>query len=165
MNAVVATDEYEQGILDNVREYGCHVTFVFDPDQEEPDFAYSVGFPETVGQPEVIIFGLPREVMHFVVNEVRRQCESGLELQDWTEIGDLLEGHACVVRRIPSQNIKREYFNSALWYHHERTGDVLEDAVQIVWPSAVSGLFPWEEGCHEDVRLLQPPLYSTELNS
>ena len=160
-----AETQFEQSIVDHVRDYGCHINYVFDREVDQPAFAYSVGFPKTAGQPEVIVFGLPQKVMHFMINETLYQCVNGLRLEDWTEITGLLEGHRCIARAIPAERITREYFNSALWYFRTTTGEVLTEAVQLVWPSAQNGLFPWDEGCADDVRDLQPPLYRTGLNS
>jgi len=50
--------EYEQDIVDNVEEHGWQATYVFDPDGDEPTFAYSIGFPKTLNCPDFIIIGL-----------------------------------------------------------------------------------------------------------
>ena len=63
---------------------------VFDPDGKQPDFAYSIGFKETVSQPEAIIFGLPRDVMKAMINETLHQCRKGLALSDGAVIEGLL---------------------------------------------------------------------------
>lgn len=158
--------KYENSIVDHVRDSGCHITYVFDPDGDEPAFGYSAGFPETVGQPDIIVFGLNLEVVGHMINETLRQCRSGLQLVDWTELHGLLTGHRCVARRIPSAGIDREYFNSAIWYEEQRTrGGLMASAFQIIWPGAVDGLFPWDDGCNEEVRALQPPLYAARLDS
>ena len=149
---------FEQQILDNVREHGCHINCVFDSEGDEPCFAYSVGFPETVGQPEVLVFGLPTDIMEFVINETLRQCRAGLKLKDGLEISGLLEGHVCVALQIPASNITADYFNSAMWFRRYVTEEDMDAAFQIVWPGAEDGLFPWDEGCSEAVRALQPPL-------
>ena len=156
---------YEQRILQNVREHGCHITYVFDPDSDAPSFAYSAGFPETVAQPEVIIFGLTREIMHFMINELHHQCSNGLMLADGTELRGLLEGHRCIARAVPARAIEIEYFNSAMWLKRITSGEDMTSAIQVVWPGAVDGLFPWDDGCASDVRDLQPALYVTGLNS
>jgi hypothetical protein len=149
---------FEQNIIANVRKHGCHINYVFDPDGDEPGFAYSVGFPETIGQPEVITFGLPMNVMQFMINETLRQCRAGLRLADGLEISGLLEGHVCVLLEIPHGNITRDYFNSAMWFRRHVAGEEMDAAFQIVWPGAQDGLFPWDEGCAEEVIALQPPL-------
>ncbi|EIZ79776.1 hypothetical protein WSK_1666 [Novosphingobium sp. Rr 2-17] len=158
--------DYERQILDNIERHGCHVTCVFDPDDNDVDFSYSAGFTYSLNQGEVIVFGLSRELMHSMVNEVMRQCrDESLVLSDGLSISGLIEGFDVIARIIPPQNIKREFFNSAMWHHLGRFGDGLSVAYQLVWPGAQQGLFPWEEGCHEDVIALQPPLYRTSLNS
>ncbi|QJU57833.1 DUF4262 domain-containing protein [Sphingomonas sp. AP4-R1] len=153
-------DEYERQIVTNVREHGCHIMYVFDPDADSPAFAYSTGFLESVGQPEVIVFGLPSEMMQFMINETLRQCRNGLELVDNAEIEGLLEGHRCVVCAIPPENITREYFNSAMWFQRFVAREDLTEACQIVWPGAADGLFPWEEGCSDAVRASQVCLFA-----
>lgn len=156
---------FEEKILSNVACHGCQVNFIFDPDGDDPSFSYSIGFPETVGQPEVIIFGLDRQVMHFMVNETLRICRMGFVLEDGVRIGGLLEGFECVAREVAPHNLVPDYFNSAMWFHRYQTGRDLERAVQIVWPGAVDGLFPWDAGSAQTVIDAQPALYERELNS
>lgn len=164
MSAVTASNDFERKIIDNVAAHGCHINFVFDPKGDEPSFAYSVGFEETVGQPEVIIFGLPNEIMQPMINDALRLCREGLVLQDMVQVDGLLEGFPCFVRDVIPEKILPEYFNSAIWYHRARTGVPLSHAVQIVWPD-LDGLFPWEEGCDAGVRDWQPALWTRNLNS
>ena len=156
--------EYEKRIVENVKEFGCHVTSVFDPDEVEPDFSYSTGFWETVGQPEVIILGLPSNMGHFAINETLRQCQAGLQLCDGQRIDWPYEEFdmICVARPVDAKNLIPEYFNSAIWYHSMRTGSQLEKAMQLVW--AYSGLFPWDEGAPAELLEDQPLLYSGTLH-
>jgi hypothetical protein len=157
--------EYEIKILDNVQRSGCHITSVFDPDGEDPTFTYSAGFMKTVGQPEIICFGLSTEIMGFMINETLDQCSGGLELIEGVRIRGLLEGHDVIGKRIPQHRIEREYFNSAMWYHKHEFGTDLTEAIQLVWPGSGNGLFPWEADCSQDVIDLQPALYEPRLNS
>lgn len=147
---------FEQKIIANVREHGCHINYVFDPDGEMPAYAYSVGFQETVGQPEVIVFGLSMDVMKFMINQTLQQCREGLLLEDGAELNGLLEGHRCIVCEVSPANITREFFNSAIWFRNHVAGEEMDAAFQIVWPGAKDGLFPWEEGCSDIVQNLQP---------
>jgi hypothetical protein len=158
--------DYERRILANIDEYGCHITYVFDPDDGGPDFCYSAGFSHSLGQGEVIVFGLPKDLMQSMVNGIMRQCkDDGLVLRDSLRVANLLEGFDVVVRSIPAHRIEREHFNSAMWHHVGKFGGRLETAYQVVWPGSQQGLFPWEPGCHQDVIALQPTLYETSLNS
>jgi hypothetical protein len=63
-----ALDEHDQQFLDIIDEYGWHVMHI-GADDEGPAFFYSTGIFGLTGRPELIVFGLPREVGHFVVNE------------------------------------------------------------------------------------------------
>ncbi|MBX9859920.1 MAG: DUF4262 domain-containing protein [Sphingomonas sp.] len=165
MNEARATNKSELEIVENVRKHGCHINYVFDPDGVDPNFGYSIGFEATVDQPEVIIFGLPVKLTNYMINETLRQCRDGLKLEDGTIVDGLLEGHRCVARTVPASRIAVEYFNSAMWHFWETRGEPLGRAVQIVWPSATSGLFPWEPECSELVRDSQPALYIERLDS
>lgn len=165
MSAARELNQFEEGILNNIRDSGCHITGVFDPDGEAPGFAYSVGFTETVGQPEVIVFGLDFQLMAAMINETLDQCRKGLVLSDGLRIADLLDGFECIARLVPAENIVVDYLNSAMWFHKRRTGEELSKAYQIVWPGAADGLFPWDDGSAQIVIDCQPALYERELNS
>lgn len=171
--------DLEQRILDNVEEFGCHITsvspaddeddFLDDDDEEEggePErFAYSIGFPRTVGQPEVIVFGFSATLAAAVINGVLDRCRDGLVLEDWAEVDGLLQGHKCMLREVEPDCLVPYYFNSAIWFARHETGEDLSRAFQIVWPGVEDGLFPWDKGCAEATRDLQTPLYRTSLNS
>lgn len=148
----------EQKIIANVRDHGCHINLVSDPDGNTPTFAYSVGFPETLGQPEVILFGLPDDVMRFAINETMRKCREGFRLDDGAEIDGLLDGHVCVACTVAPEYLTQDYFASAMWFRQLTTGEKMDAAFQIVWPGVDDGLFPWDDGCADVVRDLQPCL-------
>jgi hypothetical protein len=156
---------YEQDIVDNVERAGCHITTVFDPDGVDPSFAYSVGFPQTVKQPDVIVFGLPHEIMSHMINAMLDQCRSVFRMADFKHVEGLLEGHHCVLRAVQSQFIVPDFFNSAMWFNLRQTGEEMTNAFQLVWPGAIDGLFPWEPGSSQEVREYQPALYGRHLNS
>ena len=153
-------DPDEQKVLNDVRDYGCQVEYVFDAEGDLPDFSYSIGFPVTLQQPEVIVFGLRREVMHFMVNEVCRQAnEEALKIEDGLRISGLIEGFDCIAREVTDPAAIREHFGWAIWYHRSQRHVEMDRAFQIVWPGSQQGLYPWEEGCVRDVIEAQPALY------
>ena len=155
----------EQRVVDDVREFGCHVSFIFDPDGVVPNFCYSIGFPQSVAQPEVIVFGLRQELMHSMVNEVHRQCADGLRLSDGLRIGGLLEGYDCILRHVVDPVAIEEHLGWAIWYHRSQRKIELTEAFQIVWPGTQQGKFPWEVGCDPDVIAIQPAIYQSRLHS
>ncbi|NWK94210.1 DUF4262 domain-containing protein [Sphingobium lactosutens] len=147
-------------IVADVRDHGCHVVSVFDPEDDAKSFAYSVGFWESIDQQEVIILGLPSQMGVFAVNEVYRQCEGGLMLTDGQRIDGLFEEFdvTCMARSVDKRYLLPEYLNSALWYHNWRTGKSLNAAYQLVW--TYEGLWPWDEGAPAELLEDQPLLYS-----
>jgi Domain of unknown function (DUF4262) len=157
--------DFEQKICANIAAHGCHINFIFDPEGDDLAFAYSVGFTKTVDQPEVIVFGLPMDIMKYMINETLTQCRAGLRLNDGVRISGLLAGFDVAVRDVPPQRIEREFFNSAMWFHQKEFGDELTSAVQLVWPGSETGLFPWDKGCSEQVIAHQPALYEAKLDS
>jgi hypothetical protein len=152
--------EYESRIVEDVKNHGCHIISVFDSEEASPPYSYSVGFWETVGQPEVIIAGLSAVMGVFAINETLRQCREGLRLIDGQRIDDLFEEFdvTCVARAVDERNLVSAYFNSAIWYHSMRTGQPLQEAVQLVW--SYEGLYPWDEGAPVELFEDQPLLYS-----
>jgi hypothetical protein len=153
-------DDFELRILENIEEHGCQINHVFDPKGDLPGKSYSIGFPKTCGQPEVISFGLRVEVMKFMINDLARQCrDDGLKLKDGLIVSDLLEGFDCVLREIRTENIIVDHFASAMWYSNYEFDKDMTEAFQIVWPSSVTGLFPWDEGVAQEVIDAQPALY------
>lgn len=155
----------EKQLLKAVERIGFRVTAVGASRKGDPAFAYSTGFPDTLGQPEVIVFGLPVEGMAAMIGELFDQCRAGLRLADGMEVTGLLGGHACVMRAVKPENITGEYFHFAMWYRQRQSGLAMTEAFQIVWPGAKSGLFPWDPGCSDEVRLLQPALYDSGANA
>lgn len=170
----------EQQILENIEEFGCHITIVAPPeegdedfiaemdqddDDEDETFAYSVGFPRTVGQPDVIVFGFSTELSAAVINGVLGMCREGFVMEDWKEVDGLLKGHRCILREVEPEYLDPYYFNSAIWFSEHEMDTKFTRAIQIVWPGVDDGLYPWDKGCSDAVRDLQTPLYRTSLNS
>jgi hypothetical protein len=154
---------YEQRVIDNVEKHGCHINFIFDPDGNNPPFAYSIGFTKTVGMPEVILFGLPQETCHPVINQVLRLCKEGLVLSEGASVAEAFgDDYGCVARMVHESWLIQSYFASALWYHRTQMGQPLKDVAMLVWPDE-DRRFPWDDGCADWVRADQPELYKPRL--
>jgi hypothetical protein len=158
--------EETDGITVFIRDYGRVVTHTYATD-DEPGFSHSIGFPVSLQQPEVIIFGLSEELMHFMINDIWRQAsEGGLKLEDGAQIGGLLKGFDCVAREMTDRAFIDDHLAEAGRYH-ERKGNTsaLHRAFQIVWPDSKRGLYPWDAGCPKATIQRQPALYSKSSNS
>jgi hypothetical protein len=104
-------------------------------------------------------------MMAHMIGTLSDECRAGLRMEDGKPIEGLLEGHVCIPRAVKPEHIVIDYFNSAMWYQRRQTGTDMTEAFQIVWPGAKTGLFPWDAGCADEVRALQPALYESGSNS
>ena len=102
-----------------------------------PDFAYTVGLPHHADHPELVMSGLPSEVMAAVLERV-----SSLVLQGFPLVsGQVLEGAlarvAVVVDELSSEGLAAT-IGWSRWFHQREV-----PAYQLVWPSA-TGDFVWD---------------------
>jgi Domain of unknown function (DUF4262) len=159
---VAELNESERHYLESIEKFGFQSVHVFG-DQDEPGFTYSVGFTSTLGASEFIIFGLNRDTMHSMLWDIFEQIKAGKKIVDGARWSDLIDNYDCVSRTVHHTNIQTEYLNSAIWYWESQLdNDSLLPVMQIVWPGSPGfgeGLFPWEDGCHDEIRRLQRPLY------
>lgn len=151
----------EEQLLKAIEQIGFRVTGVDDSKCSNPSFAYSTGFPELFGQPDVIVFGLPMQGMAVMIGKLSDLCCDGLRMTDGLQVAGLLQNHICTLRAVKPDNIVDDYFHFAMWYRQRQTGTDMTEAFQIVWPGAKNGLFPWDAGCTDEVRALQPALYES----
>lgn len=163
MNGERPLNDYEERLLANVAERGFQVTSVMQGD-DFPTFSYSIGFPATVGQGEVIAVGLHSQTAYNVMEHVLDACRAGMTLRDGLILDDVLGDYPVVVKRLPVSAIVRDRFNSAMWFHKRHFGTPLTDAFQLVWPCATTRLYPWDADCPLDVIADQPLLYQTSVH-
>lgn len=149
-----------KAILENIEQFGLSVMHVAAEDPRAPSYSFSVGFEHSLGQPEVLVYGLDRNLAQSMINEVFRQCkEEGLELVDGQPIGNLIEGYDCMARPIDDPRGRTAHFGYAIWFQQRINGASLKRAVQIVWPDPKTRAFPWQDGCGADIRGWQVQLY------
>lgn len=152
---------FEQDMVDKIDQYGCFVMGVFDPDHDIPDFAYSIGFPKSLGQGDVLISGLDLTMMRRLVNDTHALCREGFRLADFARTSELFSSLDCVVREIAEEHIRGDFMTSALWYAESVCDQPFTSAFQLVWPDK-AGLFPWEEGFAENLIGAQLELWRKE---
>jgi hypothetical protein len=126
-----------------------------------PTWTYTLGFAETLNQPEVIVFDIPQDAANGLLWEAFDQLKDGrLELQDgkvWPEG----EERPCVWRKVDQTQIESEagWFTLATIRSIARTGMPYSfEAYQLVL-SDNEGRLPWDDGYDERLRPLQPALY------
>jgi hypothetical protein len=150
-------DKSERRVVDDIARHGWHCISVHEG-ENGPGFSYSIGFIVTLNHPEVIVFGLNMDLRQKMLWEAFRMVKE--EQHSFREPGlheGLLEGFPVASRPVhPTQH--RLYFGFALWHRRHLGKPGTLEAVQLLWPGKVQGLFPFEDGCHPDVVDLQPLL-------
>ena len=147
----------EQRVVDDIAAYGWHCTLVPE-DEEGPGFSYSIGLGDTLGAPELIVFGLKHKLMHTMIWQAFHQIKEGRKIEADARYLELIGDFPCITKPVhPSWH--REYFGYALWYYRYRNKLAEFRAFQIFWPGKLDGLFPWEDGVDEYVAWCQPRLY------
>lgn len=139
----------EQKIHDDVRAYGWHIIWVFNA---EPEFAYTIGLHHTFGHPEIIVFGLPREVAHGVLNAVGKDVRAGGVFASGARSEGIVDGYEVVFKPVP-QAAYEAHLGWALWYYGAPDFPVL----QLVYPDR-DRRFPWEADVADGFRASQPVL-------
>lgn len=142
----------DKRVADDIREYGCHVISVFDPEEATPYFSYSIGVQETSDVPEVIVVGLKPELGGFMVNEYNRQVRAGTRFKRGVLYPGFLEGFDVYIEPARKKVVAQYTFGCDRYY-----GDKEYSVVQIVWPST-AGVWPWQKGASEWLKVNQPML-------
>lgn len=152
MVRTTADDEFDEQLLADIEQYGWHLVAIDDGD-EAPAYVFSVGIYQTLGHPEICIFGLnDLNVMGQIVNEIGQMVRAGQTFQDWEASGDVLAGHDCLFRTV-SPRWYQEFFGYDRWYYEGDNFPML----QCVWPDR-EGKFPWEPGFETGFLEAQPIL-------
>lgn len=144
--------DYERKILDHIEQFGCSVTSVFDPDDHNPPFSYSIGIARQTNAPELIIVGLESKLAHRLINQYNHRVTAGERFMPEVLYLGFLDGFA--VQFGPVARVHREdYLRSACWLHDGPDFD----ALQLIWPST-SGVWPWDPSASDWLRENQPLL-------
>ncbi|MBW8813302.1 MAG: DUF4262 domain-containing protein [Caulobacterales bacterium] len=126
-----------------------------------PAWGYTIGFDETLNQPEVIVFDVPSRSAAVLFEKVFKELRAGLLILEDGMIWPPGEPHACVWRKVHPSHIDCEegWFTLALHRRARVTGKRFGlEAFQFVL-SDNDGRLPWEVGYDEALRALQPALY------
>jgi hypothetical protein len=145
------SDQYEEKLTHDVREFGWHVIGIAD-DDEGPGFVYSIGLMENFGHPEIVMFGLPTETQHAIINTIGDLIGGGNTFADLDESDEVLDGLNVFFRRVEKKHYA-EYFGYALWFYQ---GDNFE-VLQCFWPDAEQR-YPWHPDAEQGFVGRQPLL-------
>jgi len=145
-----AEDESEKKAIADILAYGMHWLNVFDNEQANRGFCYSVGLWHNYGHPEVIVFGLKDTLCGPVMNGINRDIAKGKSFQAGLSSMDMLQGFRCYFETFPKEQY-RDHLGWARWFYD---GDEFP-AVQMLWPTT-SGFYPWDANAGEEFKARQP---------
>jgi hypothetical protein len=138
-------------LLDDVAEYGVHIVHV-PRDDGRPGYSFSVGLWHSFGQPEVVVFGLPNEVAHELLNLVADEADDGRRFLGDSRCDGLLHGYPVHFVDVP-RRCYHDYLGLASWAYESDEFP----AVQLVWPDK-QGRWPWDATTRQGFRDEQPVL-------
>ena len=145
-------DDLERGCVETVRTHGWQVNLVGEGDgDDEPAFAYTVGLGHRAAHPELVMSGLPTDLMHRVLNALVDRIAAG---HRFDVPGQLVEAAlarvALTVEPLTDDGLRQTVTWSG-WFHRRRP-----QAVQLVWPDT-DGVFAWQDGAPPVLDRRQPP--------
>lgn len=130
-------------ITEHIQKFGWHCLHVSptDADGDVLRFSYSIGFTESYGQPEILIFGLAREKTHPLLSECATLLSAGATfVTDSPDDRVLANDYKVVFRPVPASAFG-EYLGTATRYYGTRRFSAL-----VMYLPDRAGLFPWQEG-------------------
>lgn len=128
-------------VKENIDKYGWQYQFVFDPDGEKPDFAYSIGFEESYNHPEIMIFGLKRETMHIILGDIAEEIKNGKFFETNKKIGDVISGDYEVIFKPLIESLHSKYAGAATYYYKKPIRIYV-----MFWPDK-NNILPTESNC------------------
>ena len=134
--------EPNKKISANIQEYGWHCLHIFPTQEsiEHESFSYSIGFAETFGAPEVLIFGLSNEKSHALLNECAKLLRSGHVFQAGAPDDSVLAGGFKVVFKSVQIKYFDEYLGLAVRYYSSKPFQAM-----VMFMPDKNNVFPWEQ--------------------
>ena len=144
----------EQKFLSDIEEHGWNVTEVFAAEGDEgPEWCFSCGLFFTHQRPEIIIFGLARDTMTKIINEIGLQIRDGARFEPGKEYSNIFQNCRCSFRPVREDHYQ-DYLGWAIWFYEQDRFPVL----QCFWPDQ-QDFYPWDTRCNTEVRYRQPLLF------
>jgi hypothetical protein len=128
-------------ISDNIRVHGWHCLYVFPIEKGQENFTYSIGFAETYGAPEVLIFSVEREKAHTLLSVCAQLLKEGHTIRPDIEDPEILKGGYKVVFKTIRSECFGEYIGTAERYYKGKPFG----AVVMFLPDR-EHRFPWQAG-------------------
>lgn len=133
-------------ITKDIAEFGWHSLFVFDPKNESANFHYTVGFEESFGHPELIIFGLAQEAGHGILTDLADDIKSGKVFDPDKKMNGVVGGDFTVIFKSVVRPSEIEYLAGAQNYYKKPFR-----ALVMFWPDK-NNVLPLEKHCEVDIQ-------------
>ncbi|MBB3698700.1 DUF4262 domain-containing protein [Flammeovirga yaeyamensis] len=144
--------ETENLIKTNIEEHGFHIGMI-EGDKYLPSYAFSIGLYKSFQHPEIIVFGLPNEVMQNLLTNVCQAIKDGRKYE-----ANVINTE--VINNFPVQfiDVDQAYYSDYLeyisWFYNQKNDF---KAYQMVWTDK-GGFFPWESSFNNQWKFNQPLL-------
>ncbi|MDO8331358.1 MAG: DUF4262 domain-containing protein [Fluviicoccus sp.] len=148
-------DPHDEKLLADVEQYGLHILGIFAEDNE-PEYAFSVGLYYRYRHPEILLIGLNSNTAKDLINDVAALIQEGATFQPGNIYDEIIRGYPVTFIAVDFAHY-REYLGYANWFY--RSLPAPYPALQMVWPDK-EGRFPWQSGYDESFRHVQPLLGS-----
>jgi hypothetical protein len=93
--------------LDNdIKNFGFSVigTTTETSDGSNTTLCYSIGFTETLDQPEIVTFGLDPKIAHVFINQIYNAQKNGEVFEPGVEYDQFAQGYPSKFKPVPSRN-------------------------------------------------------------
>ncbi len=147
----IEIDELLETTKLNIEKYGLQVIMV-DSSSYLPSFAYSIGLWEKYKHPEIICFGLPRDLSHAILNDVADLVKEGDNLTPNKTYLNIFKDSKAEFLKVDQENIN-DYFKVTIKHYNSD----LFPALQLIWTDR-NDKFPWEKDFEEEFLYDQPLL-------
>jgi len=149
----VDRDELLERTKLSIEKFGLQViTVMVSSTSYSQPFAYSIGLWETYKHPEIICFGLPKDLAHAIINDVAEFIKQGEKFETNKDYSEIFKASRAAFLSVDKRNID-DYFRVALEYYKNKEFE----ALQLIWTDR-NDKFPWEENFEEVILYKQPLL-------
>ncbi len=142
-------EQITANILKDIDEHGVHIAFV-DTDGYSPCFGYSIGLYKGYNHPELIIIGLPQELIGAIINGVKSEIENGTKYIEEVKYDGFLQGYPMQFVEVQLGHYQ-DYVGYAGWYNDNSFNFPV---LQMVWPDK-ENCFPWDDDFNPNFKFQQ----------
>ena len=156
MTLRIAEDASDEKLLSDIDKFGWHMVAI-EEDATGPEYIFTVGLFYTFEHPEIVIMGLPRDIMCQFLEDIVSLIRTGKKYSNLFRDTDLAS-FPITFRNVNPEKYK-EYLGYATWFYKPLSAPF--PVLQFVWPDK-SGLFPWETDYDSRFLTRQHLLYKTD---